>query len=131
MPELAHKKVLIVDPSPIFRRTLKDVIQTTEPQVEIHEADSAAQAKAILKNESSDVIFIELALPQNNGIELIETVKEMVPNIRIVVLTNHDSAEHKEASFRKGANYFLSKERSGGLRLLDVIHSTIQRLGAA
>ena len=126
---LNHKKVLILDPSPIFRRTLKEVIQTSEMHVDIREAENTDQAENILKNDPPDVVFFDIALPRDNGIEFIASIKGMVPESRIVVLTSHDSAEHEAASIQKGANYFLSKERSGGLRLIDVIHTTIRQNG--
>ena len=124
-----HKKVLIVDPSPIFRRTLKEVIETSEPQVRIQEADSAARARPFCEMNRLMLFFSTLRSLGPTASAFIETIKGMVPDIRIVVLTNHDSAEHKEAALQKGANYFLSKERSGGLRLLDVIHATICQQG--
>lgn len=126
---LNRKKVLILDPSPIFRRTLKEVIQTSETHVDIREAENTDQAENILKNDPPDVVFFDIALPRDNGIEFIESIKGMVPESRIVVLTSHDSAEHEAASIQKGANYFLSKERSGGLRLIDVIHAAIRKNG--
>lgn len=123
------KKVLILDQSLIFRQTLKEVIQTSEPGVEIKEADSAAQARAILKTDPVDVVFFDIALPRENGLAFIASLKAMLPDSRIVVLTCHDSAEHEAASIENGADYFLSKERSGGLRLIDVIHTTLRRNG--
>lgn len=128
---LKRKKVLILDPSPIFRRTLKEVIQTSETHVDIREARNTDQAENILKNDPPDVVFFDIALPRDNGIEFIASIKGMVPESRIVVLTSHDSAEHEAASIKQGADYFLSKERSGGLRLIDVIHTTIRRLSSA
>jgi hypothetical protein len=40
---------------------------------------------------------------------------------------NLNSVEYEAASIEKGADYFLSKENSPGLRLIDVIHDTIRR----
>lgn len=122
-----RKKILIIDPYPVFRRTLKEVIRERETHVDIIEAEHADQAKGILKNKPPQVVFMDIALPRNNGIQLIESIRGMAPNTQIVVLTNHDSAEHKEAALQKGADYFLSKERSGGLCLLDVINKTIRQ----
>ncbi|MFO7714448.1 response regulator transcription factor [Desulfosarcina sp.] len=122
-----RKKVLILDPSPIFRRALKEVIQASETGVDVSEATDADQATDILNNETPDVVFFDIALPKDNGIEFIASIKSMVPDSRIVVLTSHDSVEYEAASIEKGANYFLSKENSGGLRLIDVIHDTIRR----
>jgi len=121
-----RKTVLIVDPSPIFRRTLKSVIQTSEAGVDVHEADSADQAAQVVKREPPDVIFIDIALPGQNGIEFIRTMKEVVPDSHVVVLTSHDSEEHEAASIQKGADYFLSKERSGGPQLVHVINTVMR-----
>jgi DNA-binding NarL/FixJ family response regulator len=126
---IERKKVLILDPSPIFRRTLKEVIQTSETHVDVREAKNTEQATDILKNESPDVVFFDIALPRDSGIAFIASIKGLVPRSRIVVLTSHDSAEHEAASIEQGADYFLSKESSGGLRLIDVIHTTIRRHG--
>ncbi len=124
-----RKKILILDPSPIFRRTLKEVIQKSATHVDIIEADRAAQAEKILKKNAPHVVFIDIALHRNNGIKLIGNIRGKFPDIPIIVLTNHDSAEHEAAALQKGADYFLSKEHAGGLRLLNVIQKTIRRQG--
>jgi DNA-binding NarL/FixJ family response regulator len=122
----SHRHVLILDPSPIFRSTLTEVIQSSESHVDVSEADNIEQAESILKRNVPDVIFLDIASPRNNGIQFISAIKRIVPQARVVVLSSYDSAEYKEASIRNGADYFLSKERSGGLRLLDVIHDAIR-----
>lgn len=128
---LDRKKVLILDPSPIFRRTLKEVIRTSETHVDIREANNTDQAENILRNDPPDVVFFDIALPRDDGIAFIASIKGMLPESRVVVLTTHDSAEHEAASIEQGADYFLSKERSGGLRLIDVIRTTIRQNGRA
>ena len=126
-----RKRALIIDQSSIFRRTLKEVILTSEPHVDVTEAPNADLALGILRNQSPDVVFLDIALPRGNGIEFIRRIKGITPDTRIVVLTSHDSTEQKEASLQQGADVFLSKERSVGLRLIDVIHSTLRLHGAA
>jgi len=121
----SRQKILIIDPSPIFRNTLKEVIQTTQSPVEIAEAGDTEQAENILSQRPVDVVFLDIALPGTNGIRFIGRIRRLVSRACIVVLSSHDSAEFKEASIQKGADYFLSKERSGGLRLLDVISEAI------
>ena len=120
-----RKKALIIDPSLFFRRTLKDVIQTSEPHVVVNQAADADQALAILRNEFQDVVFMDIVLPSGNGIEFIGRIRDLLPGTRIVVMTSHDSAEHEEASLQFGADFFLSKERAVGLPLIDVIHATL------
>jgi DNA-binding NarL/FixJ family response regulator len=121
----SRKEILIIDPSPIFRSTLKEVIQTTQSPVEVVEAGDTEQAENILSQRPVDAVFLDIALPGNNGISFIGRIKRLVPQACVVVLSSHDSTEYKEASIQKGADYFLSKERSGGLRLIDVIDEAI------
>lgn len=120
------QKILILDPSPIFSGTLKEVIQTSESHVEVTEVADTIRAEAILEKEAVDVVFLDIAFPQENGIQFIATIKRVAPEACIVVLSSHDSPEYKEASIHNGADFFLSKERTGGLHLLDVIHQAVQ-----
>ena len=122
---LSPPRVMIVDPSPIFRSTLVDVLQKHVSCVAIVETDTSEKARYLLNDAPVNVVFLEIALPGNNGIQLIATIKDIYPNATIVVITSHDAAEYKEAALRNGADFFLSKERSSGLRLFDVIRRTI------
>lgn len=124
-----QKNALIIDQSPIFRSTLKDVIQTNEPHVRVSEARDAEQALDILQDQSPEVVFLDIALSRGNGIEFIGRIKHMLPETRIVVLTSHDSAEQKAASLQQGADIFLSKERAVGLYIIDIINETLGRHG--
>lgn len=72
---------------------------------------------------------MDIALPSGDGIEFIGRIKDMLPKTQIVVLTSHDSVEHKEASLQYGADFFLSKERAVGLPLIDVIEKTLSKHG--
>jgi DNA-binding NarL/FixJ family response regulator len=74
-----------------------------------------------------DVVFLEIEFPADDGMRLIDFIKGLAADIRIVVLTRQDSAVRKRAALEKGADYFLSKGRVHGLRLVDVIHAAIRR----
>ena len=124
---LNRKKVMIVDPSPIFRRTLKTTIETNETLVNVIEADSIDAAEDILSNQLPDVVFLDIGFPEDGGMRLLEWIRDLDAATRIVVLTSHDSAANKAAAREKGADYFLSKEAAAGLHLIDVIHETIRR----
>ncbi len=121
-----RKKILILDPSPIFSNTLKEVIEDIEMHVEVTEVTGTDQAQRVLQRDSLDVVFLDIAIPQENGTKFIAVIRRMAPDARIVVLSSYDSVEYKEASMREGADFFLSKERSGGLRLLDVIQTALR-----
>lgn len=124
------KKVMILDPSAFFRRTLKEVIHKKVAQVEVSEAKNADQAKTIIEKNPPDVVFFDIALPTENGIDFIAAIKGLVPQSRVVILTGHDSAEYESAALSNGADYFLSKQRSSGFHLIDVIETTVLSSGS-
>jgi YesN/AraC family two-component response regulator len=72
VPMLRRKNVMIVDPSPIFRRQLKATIQTNETLVNVSEAENAHQANDILRKQPPDVVFLDVALPLESGLRLID-----------------------------------------------------------
>ena len=123
MPKL--KKLLILDPSPVFRRTLKNAVQAGFPDVEILGAHTTDRAEDILKREQPDVVLLDIAVPPDNGLEFIVVIRRTVPQARIIVLTDYDSPEYQQTSLQKGADYFLSKEYSGGSYTLGVISDAI------
>jgi DNA-binding NarL/FixJ family response regulator len=118
-----RKKILIIDSSPAFRHTLRTVIASGQQQLDIAEADNAAAAKRALQEDVPDILLVDIALPDGNGIDLIETLKEMAPEVIIIVLTSHDSAEHEHHSLQRGADYFLFKERSSCVNLLEIMRT--------
>ena len=122
-PMTDRKKILILDPSPAFRHTLRALIESGQQHLDIAEADDAAAAKRALQEDVPDILLIDIALPDDNGIGLIETLKKMAPEVTIIVLTSHDSAEHEHHSLERGADYFLSKERSNCANLLDIMRT--------
>jgi len=126
-----QKKVLIIDPSPIFRKTLKDMLQSSDLHLKVDEAKNIAEAEFILSTQNPNLVFFEIALPRNNGIAFIEKIKYRYPDTTIVVLTYHDSIEHRESSIKHGAHFFISKTKSSGLNLMEIVNAKVQTYNPA
>jgi len=124
---LNRKKVMIVDPSPIFRRQLKAVIQTNETLVDVIEADNTGQAAGILRNQQLDVVFLDTGFPLEQVIQLSDLINGAARDMLLVVMDSQDSAAVQAAGLQDRADCFLPKEHTVGLRLVDVIHATIRR----
>ena len=124
---LNRKKVMLVDPSPIFRRKLKAAIQTIETLVDVIEADDIAQAEDILGKQQLDVVFLDIGFPREQVLQLIDAFTGAAEDIRLVVLASHDAAATQAARLQDRADCFLPKEHAVGLRLAAVIHEMIRR----
>ena len=124
---LNRKKVMIVDPSPIFRRKLKAAIQTIETLVDVIEADDIGQAEGIMGKQQLDVVFLDIGFPQEQVVQLIDAIDGAAGDTRLVVLAGHDSAAAQAAGLQDRVDAFLPKEQAVGLRLADVIREMIRR----
>ena len=80
---LNRKKVMIVDPSPIFSRKLKATIQTNETLVDVIEAGTINAAEDILRNQQLDVVFLDIGFPQEQGVRLIDAIKGAARDMRV------------------------------------------------
>jgi DNA-binding NarL/FixJ family response regulator len=63
-----------------------------------------------MEASSPDTIFMDLRLPGANGLELTQKIKAQSPDTVVVIITNYDLPEYREAAFQSGADHFLSKD---------------------
>jgi DNA-binding NarL/FixJ family response regulator len=81
-----------------------------DPSMVIQEAATANEALPMIPSFSPDLIFMDVRLPDANGLELAKKIKARNPNIAIVVLTDYDLPEYREAAVQRGAKSFLNKD---------------------
>jgi DNA-binding NarL/FixJ family response regulator len=117
--------VVIIDSFAVFRSTLRKMIRDRIPQANIVEIDDFERVREVLNIQSPDVIFIDPAIFPSKSIERLRSIKHQQPNSVIVVLTTHDSVEHKAAALKHGANYFFSKTDSSIKSLINTVDKTL------
>jgi DNA-binding NarL/FixJ family response regulator len=114
-------RVLLVEDSKVLTERLTEAIRQI-PQVElIGTADTEAMAVASAKRDSVDVIILDLHLKQGTGFGVMRALATTQQKPRIIVLTNYDLPEYKNAAIALGATHFLDKARDYG-RLPEVLH---------
>ncbi len=114
-------RVLIADDHPIIRDSLRTLI-ATEPDLElVGEAvngDDAVKKATALK---PDVILMDLVMPVKDGLQAIEEIKQMQPEVSILVLTSFSDEDKVFPAIRAGALGYLLKDSSPSV-LLKAIH---------
>lgn len=107
---LDMKRILIVEDNAFFLQFLKETLHARFASTDILEAASGEEALQKIKTLPPEAIFMDLRLPGANGLELTRKIKAQYPNIIIVILTNYDLPEYREAAYQSGADHFLSKD---------------------
>jgi DNA-binding NarL/FixJ family response regulator len=103
-------RTMLVEDNVIFRESLRDSLQLEFPSMEIAEAGSGVEALKEIDSSSPNLIFMDIRLPGRNGLELTEKIKKLHPDIIIIILTDYDIPEYREAAARFKADYFFSKD---------------------
>jgi DNA-binding NarL/FixJ family response regulator len=115
--------ILIVDDNGFFRQTLKESLQMSFPTVAIEEVADGGEVLREVDAFLPDLIFMDIKLPGENGLELTKKIKAAHPNITIFILTSYDIPEYREAAFQYGADRFLAKSSLNRKELAEFVKS--------
>jgi DNA-binding NarL/FixJ family response regulator len=114
-------RVLLVDDSPLFLGSVARVL-ATDRTLEIVGRVLSGQAALDYVNQSAcDLVLLDLAMPQMNGLEVARHLRRLANPPRIVLLTLEDTAEHREAA-ASCTDGFVSKPQAA-TELLPMIRS--------
>jgi DNA-binding NarL/FixJ family response regulator len=119
------RRVLIVEDSTIFRTLLKETLQSRFPSMEILEAGDGEQAMKKITFHLPDLIFMDIKLPGENGLDLTTKIKAKYPDVIIIVLTSYDTPEYREAAVKAKADHFLAKGSSTKENILRLVESIL------
>ena len=76
---------------------------------EVSSASNAAEAEALLARRWFDLVFLDLRLPDSDGIVLLEHIKRVAPETEVVIMTAHGSLDVTIEAIKRGAFYYLEK----------------------
>ena len=106
-PVTSHSKILIVDDDDVFRKAISGFLREQFSAIEIREASNYQEA--LEQIDDLDLVFVDISLPGESGLELTAKLKSAHPELVVSILTIHDSPEYRNAAFEQGADYFVSK----------------------
>ena len=100
-------RLLLVDDEEEFVKTLSERLQmrNLDPDA-VHDGD---QALSFIQENELDVIVLDLKMPGIDGIEVLKRIKEVHPNIEVIILTGHGTEKDEERARKLGAFDYLEK----------------------
>jgi len=103
-------RVMVVDDHALFRRGLEMVL-TEEPDIElVGEASDGAEAIKRAEEVVPDVILMDVRMPKRSGIEAAGAIKDLLPHVKILMLTISDDEADLYEAIKAGAAGYLLKE---------------------
>lgn len=99
-------RILIIDDEPAIRRVLRDILENEGYIVE--DAASGIEALPIIKEQEFDAIFCDIKMPQMDGIEVLENIKQN-SDTPVIMISGHGTIETAVEAIKKGAFDYISK----------------------
>ncbi|MGH2698912.1 MAG: response regulator transcription factor [Actinomycetota bacterium] len=101
--------VLIADEYSLFRQAVKSALETEEDLTVVAEAADGLQAIEAADQTRPDIALVDTELPKCNGIDATRTVRERVPDCKVLVLSNHQDQNALFEAMQAGASGYLTK----------------------
>ncbi len=118
-------RILIVEDNPAYRESLRDILGEKCSNVVIEEAATGKEAMEKINLCCPNLIFMDIGLPDENGLQLTSKIKAEYPNVNIAMLTSHDGPEYREAAICYGASHFLSKGNVSREEIQNLVKSSL------
>lgn len=103
-------EIMLVEDNGVFREAFRQELSGRCPSANVQEAATGEEAMQKINNFPPQIIFMDLRLPGENGLQLTKRIKAQFPNIRIAILTSYDFLEYQEAAFQNGADRYFVKD---------------------
>ena len=100
------QKILIIDDEAPIRHALRDILEYENYHIE--EASNATEALSMLNKEKFNTIISDIKMPNMDGIELLEKVKEICET-PVIMITGHGDIETAVETIKKGAFDYITK----------------------
>ena len=100
-------RILIVDDEQLVRWSLNE--RLTAAGYDVFEAGLAADALERIGNGEVDLVLLDFKLPDGDGLSVLKKIKEMSPEIQVILMTGYSSVETAVEAMKLGAYHYVNK----------------------
>lgn len=115
-------KILVIDDERAIRNTLKEILEFEKFEVEI--AEDGLEGLEKIEKATYDVILCDIKMPRMDGIEVLEKIQIIDPDIAVVMISGHGTIDTAVEAIKKGAYDFISKPLDLNRLLITIRNAT-------
>lgn len=119
-------KILIIEDEISIRRVLKKIISEESKTYEVDEAEDGFEGIEMIQNNEYDLILCDIKMPKVDGIEVLEKVRKIKPEIPVVMISGHGDLDIAVQTMKLGAFDYISKPPDLN-RLLNTVRNALDR----
>lgn len=119
-------KILIVEDEAAIRRVLVKILSEENDTYQVEEAEDGVAGLEKIKNNDYDLVLCDIKMPKMDGVEVLEEVKKIKPEIPMVMISGHGDMETAIHTMRLGAFDYISKPPDLN-RLLNTVRNALDK----
>ena len=119
-------KILIIEDEASVRRVLVKILTEENTHYEVFEAEDGLIGTEMIKNTDFDLVLCDIKMPKMDGIEVLQAVKKIKPEIPMVMISGHGDLDTAVNTMRMGAFDYISKPPDLN-RLLNTIRNALDK----
>lgn len=102
-------RILIIEDEAAIRRVLNKILTEENKGYEVFEAEDGLAGMEIIMKEDFDLVLCDIKMPKMDGVEVLEAIKKVKPQIPIVMISGHGDLDTAVNTMRLGAFDYISK----------------------
>ena len=119
-------KILIIEDEAAIRRVLTKILSEENDTYQVEEAEDGVAGFEKIKNNDYDLVLCDIKMPKMDGVEVLEAVKKIKPEIPMVMISGHGDMETAINTMRLGAFDYISKPPDLN-RLLNTVRNALDK----
>ncbi len=119
-------KILIIEDEAAIRRVLTKILSEENDNYKVEEAEDGQIGLEKIKNDDYDLVLCDIKMPKMDGVEVLEAVKKIKPEIPMVMISGHGDLETAINTMRLGAFDYISKPPDLN-RLLNTVRNALDK----
>ncbi len=119
-------KILIIEDEAAIRRVLTKILSEENDTYQVEDVEDGIQGLEKIKNEDYDLVLCDIKMPKMDGVEVLEAIKKLKPEIPVVMISGHGDLETAVNTMRLGAFDYISKPPDLN-RLLNTVRNALDR----
>jgi two-component system nitrogen regulation response regulator NtrX len=119
-------RILIIEDEATIRRVLTKILSEESDTYQVDDAEDGIMGLEKIKNNDYDLVLCDIKMPKMDGVEVLEAVKKIKPEIPIVMISGHGDMETAIQTMRLGAFDYISKPPDLN-RLLNTVRNALDK----
>ena len=118
-------RILIADDHAIVRAGLKQFVADQLDMQVAGEAATGSEVIALVRAQEFDIVLLDISMPDKNGIDTLKTIKQMRPDLPVLMLSGHAEEQYAVNLLRAGASGYINKE-TASTQLVGAVRTAVQ-----